>query len=48
MSYNCWLPTHIVSSDQATDHLQWTEGVILAIVLTTAGIPDQVAALLIG
>lgn len=46
--YLCALLTHIVSIDQATDCLQWAESVILAIVLTTARIPDQVAALLKG
>ncbi len=48
MSYSCSLFTHIVSIDQATNCLQWAEGVVLSIVLTTAGIPDQVAALLIS
>lgn len=39
---------HIVSIDQGANGLQWAEGVVLSIVLTTAGIPDQVAALLIS
>lgn len=44
----CYIFTHIVSVDQGTNCLQGTEGVILSVVLTTAGIPDQVAALLIS
>lgn len=40
--------SHVVRVDQAADHLQGAEGVVLTVVLTTAGIPDQVPALLIG
>lgn len=36
----CYIFTHIVSVDQGTNCLQGAEGVILSIVLTTAGIPD--------
>lgn len=45
-SCSCSLFTDIVSIDQGTNCLQRAEGVILHIVLTTAGIPDQVAVLL--
>lgn len=48
MSHSCSLFTHVVSIDQAADCLQWAEGVVLAVVLTAAGIPDEVTALLTG
>lgn len=40
--------THVISVDQRADRLQGAEGVILAVALAAAGVPDQVAALLIG
>lgn len=40
--------THVVSIDQRTNCFQRAEGVILSVVLTTAGVPDQVAALLVS
>lgn len=48
MSYSHTLFTHVVSIDQAANCLQWAERVVLSVVLTTAGIPNQVAALLIN
>lgn len=40
--------THVISADQRADRLQGAEGVILAVALAAAGVPDQVAALLVG
>lgn len=40
--------THVVSADQGTDGLQRAEGVILAVRLAVAGIPDQVVVLLVS
>lgn len=40
--------THVVSADQGTDSLQRAEGVVLAVRLAVAGIPDQVVVLLVG
>lgn len=40
--------THVVSADQGSYSLQRAEGVILAIRLAIAGIPDQVVVLLIS
>lgn len=40
--------THVISADQGTYSLQRAEGVILAVRLAVAGIPDQVVVLLVG
>lgn len=40
--------THVVSADQGTYSLQRAEGVILAVRLAIAGIPDQVVVLLVS
>lgn len=40
--------THVVSADQGADGLQRAEGVVLAVRLAVAGIPDQVLVLLVG
>lgn len=38
---------YITSIYQTSNGLKWAEGVILSIILTIAGVPDEVAALLI-
>lgn len=40
--------THVIGADQGTYSLQRAEGVILAVRLAVAGIPDQVVVLLVG
>lgn len=40
--------THVVGADQGAYSLQRAEGVVLAVRLTVAGIPDQVVVLLVG
>lgn len=40
--------THVIGADQRADRLQGAEGVVLAVALAAAGVPDQVAALLVG
>lgn len=40
--------THVIAADQRADRLQGAEGVVLAVALAAAGVPDQVAALLVG
>ena len=40
--------SHVVGADQAAHGLQGAEGVVLAVVMAAAGVPDQVAALLVG
>lgn len=40
--------THVVSADQGAYSLQRAEGVILAVRLAVAGIPDQVVVLLVS
>lgn len=39
---------HVISADQPADRLQGAEGVVLAVALAAAGVPDEVAALLVG
>lgn len=40
--------THVIGADQGTYSLQRAEGIILAVRLAVAGIPDQVVVLLVG
>lgn len=40
--------SHVIGADQPADRLQGAEGVVLAVALAAAGVPDQVAALLVG
>lgn len=40
--------THVIGADQGTYSLQRAEGVILAVRLAVAGIPDEVVVLLVG
>ena len=40
------MKTHVVSVDDAADGLQRTEGVVLTVELSAAGVPDEEAALL--
>lgn len=40
--------THVVRINQAADRLQRAESVVLIVELTAAGVPDKVAALLMG
>lgn len=46
--YNCSFFTHIVRINQAADGLQRAESVALLIELPAAGVPDEVATLLMG
>lgn len=43
----CCVLTHVVGAEQRADRLQRAEGVVLAVALPAAGVPDQVAALLV-
>ena len=40
--------SYVVGADQAAHGLQGAEGVMLAVVMAAARVPDQVAALLVG
>lgn len=40
--------SHVIGADQPANRLQGAEGVVLAVALAAAGVPDQVAALLVG